>query len=341
MMRSSWRTRTVPNIGKRLSVPMFLAVGAVLSMVLAACSTNGNSSASSSANSGSSNGKGTLGFLSFWTGGDPFATSLANATLAEGKKLGVTIDYVNGNNDLSTQIGAIQDFITKRVKAIVVFPGNATALVPILNKAAASGIPVIDLNERLAKNAKIYTYVGDNDYTYGQLEARALAKALHGKGTFALAEGTIGYASQIDRTAGIKNVLQSYPNIHMVAAQSDNYNSAQSLSLTQDWTNKYPSLNAIVVEGPEGVTGAEWAAKHGHKNLKFVVGDYPTFVAPAIKNGEVYAAVDQSPILEAKDSVIAAYDVMKGQGNKVPKPNWYVPLPIITKANVNSIKPAW
>jgi len=318
--------------------------GAAATMLLAACGTSSGTAASGGSTAGASAKSAkdvSLGFLSWNSGEDPFATALANATLAEGKKLGVTIDYVNGNGNLSDQIAGIQDFITKKVSAIVVFPGNPTALVPIVNKAAAAGIPVINLNERLASNAKITTYVGDDDYQYGVLEGQTLAKVLNGKGTFALAEGIIGATATIDRTNGIESVLKKYPGIKMVAEQSDNWQSNQMLALTQDWAIKYPSLNAIVVEGPEGSTGGQWAVKHGRGGLKFIVGDYPTYVASAISAGEVYAAVDQSPITEAQDSVIAATDIATGKSSQVQEPNWFVPLPIITKTNVNTIKPAW
>lgn len=344
----SARPRTaIRRTGRRFSVPSLAAAGTIAALLLAACGTSsGGSSAGSSGPAAGTSAKSakdvTLGFLSFDTGQTPFATAMVNATLAEGAKLGVTIDYVNGDNDLSHEISAIQDFITKKVDVIVVFPGTPTALVPIVNQASAAGIPVIDLNERLASNAKVYTYVGDNDYTYGQDEAQALVKALGSKGgTFALAEGTIGQTATIDRTAGIQNVLKNHPNIHMIAEQSDNFQSSGLLSLTQDWATQYPSLNAIVVEGPEGATGGEWAAKHEHGNIKFIVGDYPTYVASAIQAGDVYAAIDQDPILEAQDSVIAAADIATGKGSQVPKPNWYVSLPTITKANVNIIKAAW
>lgn len=340
------RPRTaIRRAGRRFSVSSLAAVGAIASVLLAACGTsNGSSAGSGGSNAGTSAKSAkdvTIGFLSYDTGADPFATALANAALAQAKKLGTTIDYVNGNNDLSDEISAIQDFITKKVGAIVVFPGSTTALVPIVNKASAAGIPVIDLNERLASNAHIYTYVGDNDTTYGVLEAEALVKATGGKGTFALAEGTTGMASQIDRTAGIESVLKKYPNLKMVADESDNYESSDLLALTQDWVSKYPNLTAIVVEGPEGSTGGQWAQKNGHGNIKFIVGDYPTYVASAISAGQVYAAVDQSPILEAQESVTAAVDVATGKGSQVQKPNWYISLPIITKSNVNTIKPAW
>lgn len=342
-MSSARSRRGISRASRRSAIPSLVAAGAAASLLLAACGTSSGSSAAGSSGGGSAKSAKdvTVGFLSFDTGDDPFATALANATVAEGKKLGTTVDYVNGNNNLSDEISAIQNFITKKVGAIVVFPGNTTALVPILNQAAAAGIPVIDLNERLASNAKIYTYVGDNDTTYGKLEAQALVKATGGKGTFALAEGTIGTASQIDRTAGIASVLKKYPNLKMVAEQSDNYQSSDLLALTQDWANKYPSLSAIIVEGPEGSTGGQWAAKNGHGSIKFIVGDYPTYVASAIQAGQVYAAVDQSPVLEAQDSVIAAVDAATGKGSQVKKPSWYISLPIITKSNVSTIKPAW
>lgn len=352
MINSTLRSSSTDRKRRRTLRGLSAALAGALA--LAACGSHPSStspssgSASSAATTGTSasaknagRSGGTIGFLSYWAGGDPFAVALTNAALAEGKKLGVTVDYVNGNNDLSTQIAAVQTFITKKVKAIVVFPGNTTSLIPILNKAAAAGIPVVDLNQKLASTAKTTIYVGDNDYTYGEDEAKLLVKALGGKGTFALAQGIIGSAPQIDRTAGIKHVLLSYPGIKMVATQSDNWSSSQLLALTQDWTTKYPNLNAIVAEGPEAATGAQWAAAHGHKNIKFIAGDYPTYVQTAIQKGEVYGTVDQSPILEAQDAMIAAYDIESGKSSKLPKPNWFVPLPLVTKANVNQIKPAW
>lgn len=285
---------------------------------------------------------GLVGYMSWNTGADPFATSLANATLAAAKKLGINLDYVNANGDASKEIGAIQTFMTRGAKVIIVFPQNETSIVPILNKAVAQGIKVVDLNEALSKSAKIFTYVGDNDYTYGELEAKLLVQALHGKGTFALGEGLIGSAAEINRTAGIKHVLKSYPNIHMVGVGSDGFTAPKALALAQDWLTKFHSkLNAIVYEGPEGYVGGQWAAAHGYKDLKVILGDYPTYVRPAIEKGYVYGTVDQSPPLEAQDSMQVAYDILTGQQAKVPRPAWYISLPLVTKANVHKIAPAW
>ena len=330
---------------RRIPIPALVVTGAAASLLLAACGTSsggGSASGGSTASSAKSNSDVTLGFLSWDAGIDPFNTAMVNATLAEGKKLGVAVDYVDGNNDLSAQISGIQDFITKKVNAIIVDPANPTALVPILNEAAAAGIPVINLNEKLASDAKVTTYVGDDDTQYGVLEGDALVQALGSKGgTFALAEGQIGVTATTDRTNGIESVIKSHPTIKMVAEQSDNWQSNQMLALTQDWANKYPNLSAIVVEGPEGSTGGQWAQKNGHSSVKFIVGDYPTYVATAIKAGQVYAAIDQSPVEEAQDSVIAATDLATGKSSQVKEPAWFVGLPTVTNANVNTIKPAW
>lgn len=327
--KSTERAKTIASRRSIAALSCVLAAGAML--------VNSASPATAAAKP-----TGLVGYMSWNTGADPFATALASATLAEAKKLGVNLDYVNANGDQSKQISAIQTFIDRGAKAIIVFPENETSIVPILNEAAAKGIKVIDMNEALAKNAKIFTYVGDNDYTYGELEARLLVKALNGKGTFALAEGLIGSAAEINRTAGIKHVLKSYPNIHMISVGSDGFTTPKALSLAQDWLTKYSSkLNAIVYEGPEGYVGGEWAAAHGHKGVKIILGDYPTYVRPAIEKGYVYGTVDQSPPLEAQDSMKVAYDILTGQEAKVPRPAWYIPLPLVTSANVKSIAPAW
>lgn len=320
------------------------AIAARMSIAALSCALAAGSMLASSAGpaSAAANPTGLVGYMSWNTGVDPFATSLARATLAAAKKLGINLDYVNANGDQSKQISAIQTFMDRGAKAIIVFPENETSIVPILNEAAAKGIKIIDMNEALAKNAKLFTYVGDNDYTYGELEAKLLVQALHGKGTFALGEGLIGSAAEINRTAGIEHVLKGYPNIHMVAEESDGFTAPKALALAQDWLTKYSSkLDAIVYEGPEGYVGGKWAVAHGHKGVKIILGDYPTYVRPGIEQGYVYGTVDQSPPLEAQDSMKVAYDILTGQEAKVPRPAWYIPLPLVTSANVKTIVPAW
>ena len=312
-------------------------------LALSAC-TNGNSSSPSSASSGTASGSasgGLVGFLASDATHNPFAVSLAKGTLNEASKLGLQLSYVDAKNDLTKQIAAIQSFISRGAKVIVVFPADPKSLVPILNQAAGQGIKVIVLNQPLEPSAKILTYVGADNYAYGQAEGKLLAQSLNGKGTFALAEGIAATQAAQDRTKGIEDTLKQYPNIHMVASQSDNWDPTQALSLAQDWLSKYPTLSAMVYEGPEGTVAGQWAKAHGRANLKVILGDYPKAVQDAIEAGTVYGTVNQDPVQQGVLAMQVAQKVLKGQDSQIPQPILKTPLPLITASNAATDQASW
>jgi ribose transport system substrate-binding protein len=283
----------------------------------------------------------TVGYIAWNQGVNPFGAALYKGTLKYAKAYGIKLQTVSANGDDATMISGMQTFMSEHVKAIVVWPPNETTLAAVVDKASSQGIPVIVENEGLAPGTKYLTLVACDNYTYGQDEGHMVAAALHGHGTYAIAMGILGNSAEIQRTAGIKSVLKHYPGIHLVTSQSDSWTDAPALSLTEDWLTKYPKLGAIAFEGPEGVVGAQWARKHGHSSVKFVLGDYPSFVRPAIENGDVYGTVNQDPVTQARLSMLAAHYILTGHEKKIPRPVWNAPLPVVTKANVAKMAPGW
>jgi ribose transport system substrate-binding protein len=69
-----------------------------------------------------------------------------------------------------------------------------------------------------------------------------------------------------------------------MGAQAADWDNAKALAITQDFLSKYPkgSLAAIVDQGPEGVTGANFAAEQGRTEVKFIMATIPsTFATPS------------------------------------------------------------
>jgi ribose transport system substrate-binding protein len=332
--------RRIARNRSRRSIAALTGVLLASALALSAC-TSGNSSSASSGTAASSSPKALVGFLASDATHNPFAVALAKGTLDEASKLGLNLSYVDAKNDLTAEIAAIQTFMSRGAKVIVVFPADPTSLVPVLNQAASQGIKIVVLNQPLEPSAKILTYVGADNYAYGQAEGQLLAKALNGTGTFALSEGIVATQAAKDRTNGIENALKQYPNIHMVALQSDNWDPTQALSLAQDWLGKYPTISAMVFEGPEGTVAGQWAKAHGRANLKVILGDYPTAVQQAIQGGYVYGTVDQDPVQQGVLAMQVAQKILDGQGSQVSQPVLKTPLPLITSNNVADTPATW
>jgi ABC-type sugar transport system substrate-binding protein len=202
---------------------------------------------------------------------------------------------------------------------------------------------VFALNSAIAPGGQLVTYIGDSDYQYGLAEGEMAAKAINGHGNVAVLLGVLGDSPEVQRLAGIKNVLAKYPGIKIVTTEVDLWQNAKNLADVQDLLSKYPKgqLAAVIAEGPEMYVGAAYAAKIGRTDVKFIAGDYSTQVEAAIKADQLYGTVDQSPVLEGQLGAQLAHYWLTGKKSQVPTPNDYIPLPVITAANVSQYPAQW
>ena len=284
----------------------------------------------------------TIGSM-IWNTSVPFYSNFIKGQQDTAKALGVTLDLQNGNGDLATQVAVIQQFITKKVDLIIVTPSDAQGIVPVIKQANQAGIPVIAANNRVGEGATLVTFVGADDKEFGKTQGQLLVKAIGKKGNVALILGALGTSAQLLREQGMTEYLKDYPDIKIVAKQTADWDNAKALAVAQDLLNKYPKgqLDAIIDQGPEGANAAKYASDNGRTDIKFLMGDYPADVRSGIQAGYIYGTVDQDPQPQGVESVKMAVTYLNGQKDKVPTPNYYLPLPIVTKDNVEQYPAAW
>lgn len=285
-----------------------------------------------------------IGFM-IWNTSVPFYSNLIKLAKETAAKNGIQLDIQSGNGDLSTQISIVQQFIAQQVDMIMIAPSDPKGIVPVIRQASAANIPVMAVNTKadVSTGAKVITYVGVDDFVFGQHQGELLAKALGGKGKVAYILGKLGTSAQLDREAGLMDALKKYPDIKILEKQAADWDNAKALAITQDFLSKYPqgAIDAIVDQGPEGVNGASFAATSGRTDVKFIMGDYPLDVRNAIIKGTVYGTVDQDPAPQGQVAIEDAVLWFGGKGDKIPSPNHYLDLPTITKDNVEKYPAAW
>jgi ribose transport system substrate-binding protein len=285
-----------------------------------------------------------IGFM-VWDTAQPFYSNMMKAARDTAKQEGVSLDIQGGKADLATEISMVQQFIAQHVDFILLTASDPKGIVPAVRLANAANIPVIAVNTRVdtSGGAEIVTYVGADDYAFGQIQGKLLAQAIGGKGKVAYIMGTLGMSPQLNRKAGLEDTLKSYPEIKLVETQVANWDSAQALAVTQDFLSKYPegALDVILDQGPESVNGASFAAQHGRGDVKFIMGDYPANVRNAILKGTIYGTVNQDPSPQGANAVKDAILWLEGHKDAVPRPNHYLDLPIVTKDNADKFPAAW
>ena len=276
-----------------------------------------------------------------WETGNPFYVNFIKGQQDAAAKFGIQLDVQNGNSKLETQVAVVQQFIAQKKDLIIVTPGDAQGIVPVVKQAVAAGIPVIAANNNVGTGVDIVTFVGSSNYDFGQLQCKLLVEAIGNSGNVAYILGALGTDPQVNREKGFTDCLKDYPDIKIVAKQTANWDNAQALAVVQDWLSKYPSgqLAAIVDQGPEAVTGAQNAHQSGRTDVKFVLGNYPATVQKAIIDGIVFGTIVEDPYTQGYTSIEYAYDWLSGAKDKVERPQHYMKNPVIKQDNAASVDP--
>ena len=276
----------------------------------------------------------------------PFYANFKTGLEDGAKRFGFEYDLRDGGGgDLAVEVGNLQDFIAQDYDLILLTP-SGEGIIPGIIEANNAGIPVIEVNNRAgfeSSDAEVVTYVGADDVEYGRQQAR-LVNQLFGDdpAKIGYVQGITGTSPQINRAQGFNEVLADFPQYEIVATVTDDFDSAKALAVTQDLLTRFPKgeLDAIVMQGPEGVAAAQFAQQNGREEIKFVLGDYDAGVRQAILDGSVAGTVNQDPYPQAFEAMHMAWLYLNGMEDQIAKP-FFQPLPIITSENAESVPPSW
>lgn len=278
-----------------------------------------------------------------WNTAIPFYSNFIKGLEEAAACFGVTLDLQNGNGELATEVAVVQQFIAQGKDAIIVTPSDVEGIVPVIVEANQAGIPVFAANNRVGAGAEIVSFIGANDVEFGRRQGEMLVNAVGETAKVGVILGALGTSAQVLREQGLTEYLADHPGIEIIEKQTANWDGAEALAVAQDWLSKHApgEITAIIDQGPEGVTAAQWAKQNDRSDVVFLLGDYPYDVKMAITDGVVAGTVDQDPYPQGYGAVEYAYYWLTGQQDKVERPDHFLPLPIVTAENVDQYPAAW
>lgn len=253
--------------------------------------------------------------------GDPYFKLKASGYIAEGKKLGydVKIYDAGGYGNLQNQVTQIEDVIQRHVSAIVLVPASSDGTVPVVEKAIASGIPVI--NDGIAtRSDKVTGFVGEPSYVMTELLASYAADHLHGKGDVAMLSGPSGLDLTKLRVSGFKDYLAKFPDMKVVAEKFTSTASSEALTTMQDFLQSHPDIKAVYAfNGPIAIGAVQALRAAGKKagDVMVLTTDMEPETERLIKDGWIQATIVSQPVTMAELAVQRAIEA--AQGKKIPK----------------------
>lgn len=264
-----------------------------------------------------------------------------NALKAEIDRLteaGVVSEMIigNANGDTSLQIAQIQGMIDKKVDAIILVAGSATALNPVVERAHAAGIVVVNFDS-LVSTEKVTSKVGVTWSELGAETAEWLAKQVGSKGKVIAVYGPAGVSVAEDQREATREVFSKYGVDVVAEVRADNPAPAEIAVANALAAN--PVVDGIWSFGWGNCAGALRALIKAKRPLVPVVGEnYNAFLKlwaeNAPKGFQALATGEPNDI-----SVLSLHIALKAlEGRAVPK--WVeVPRPSITNESIGDYVP--
>ena len=255
------------------------------------------------------------------------------------EKIGGTLVTLDAAGDPANQVTQIQQLINQKVDGIIVWPLDATALVPVLTQAKAAGIPVLAME--VTPNGSTDLGPVDGQVIYGRdIDAYVSAKLmseLHPGAQVATNKFSVPVPSMVyyaERAAywagefGLK-VLGTFDN------PSDNVAGGEQMAGPVISAN--PEIKGWLAYNDASALGVTAAARTASKTVSSFGLNGEDATIPAIEAGQIELTI-QPPAAQWAEQLVNGILLVKA-GQTIPKSIFVGIGNVITKETVANAKP--
>ncbi|MEM1505303.1 sugar ABC transporter substrate-binding protein [Domibacillus sp. 8LH] len=272
---------------------------------------------------------------------DQYVTYMLDAMKEEEKKhSSVEFIYTDAQDDSSTQMSQIENFISRDVDTIIFSPVDTVAAEGMLDTINAASIPSIVLLKTFDGVEKATAYVGSESMQAGIIQMEEAAKMLGGKGNIAILMGPLGHEAQVKRTEGNKQVIDKKPKMKVVLEGAADYDREKGMTLMENWLQTNKKIDAVIANNDEMAIGAIMAIEAAGKLDDILVAGIDA-TPPAleyVQEGKMELTVFQDAIGQGTSAIQTA--VKTANGEKVEK-NILIPFELVTKENAAKYAEKW
>ncbi len=326
---------------KKIVSVLFLSLFILIALVGCGATDSSTGNEGNKENNGDekSNNEILIGITQNNVGIDSYQTTYENAFKDHAEDLGVRTIVLDAGGDVARQINQMEDLIQQNVDVIIVWPVNGKAIVPAARNAKEAGIPVLITNSPIDESGfdMVSGYTGPDNVLQGKLAAEMMIEALGGKGKVVEIMGLPGYVTSAERSQGFREEIEQNSEIEIIETQPGDWNREKGQRVMEDFLTKYREIDGVYSANDDMAAGAINALKESGRLEDVKITSSTLFAVgyDAIKRGELYGSVQQSPVEDAKLALETAIDIALGK--EVPFFN-YFETPKVTEENIDQFE---
>jgi ribose transport system substrate-binding protein len=254
------------------------------------------------------------GNSSFWQNVQTGAMDAQKELKANTPKLTVTFLGAQSESNINEQINIVESAIDRGVKAIVLAPSDTQALIPVVEKAKAAGIPVVIIDSLLEGPEDNYvSFLATDNKAAGEACAQRMIELLNKAGK---TEGNIqvmsyvaGVGSEIGRVGGFNDYIKANSKFTLLETQYSNADMPTALNQTTNVLTANPDLVGIFGANEPTAIGMGRAIEQAGLSGKIVaIGfDGNSVLAEMVNNDTLQAIAVQSSYNMGYLGVMTAY----------------------------------
>jgi len=216
-----------------------------------------------------------------------FYKDLEEGIQEEAAARGFKLLLASADFDLGKQISQVENFVIRKVDAIIVCPVDSKGIGNAIRAANRAGIPVFTA-DIAADEGEVVSHIASDNVAGGRLAGEYLAKLLNGRGKIALINHPV-VTSVLDRVKGFREAIANYPGIEIVADVDGEAVRDRAMVAASDVLQAHPKLDGIFGINDDSALGALDAAQTFNRKNLVIVGYDAT--PPAVK-----AILDDTPL---------------------------------------------
>lgn len=238
---------------------------------------------------------------------NPFFKAEADGAAAKAKELGYEAMVLVHDDDANKQNELFDSAIAAGVKAIILDNAGADASVAAVQKAKDAGIPSFLIDREITATGVAVSQIVSNNYQGAQLGAEEFVKLMGEKGDYAELIGKESDTNAGIRSKGYHDVIDQYPNMKMVAAQTANWSQTEAYTVMESMLQANPGIKGVISGNDTMAMGAWAALEAANRTDVIVVGfDGSNDVRDSILKGGIKATVLQPAYAQAQMAVVQA-----------------------------------